>query len=258
MRIGLFLKREVIDDDFEAKTISLIKSKGHVYDNENPEFVFSVGGDGTFLKAVHKYLDKLDSITFVCFNKGNLGYFSDFVVEDMEHVLEEINGKEFESRKYRLLKAMIDKEVVYAVNEIRIENPFHTLISEVYVNGSYLETFRGNGLVVSTSIGSTAYNKSLGGAVVEPSLEVMQVNEIAPINNRLFSSLGSSLVLSDKNVVTFKGDYSKVLVGYDYLIKSELHTNEIKIELSDKRVSVLSKKSKTYINKLSDSFVMRK
>ena len=188
----------------------------------------------------------------------NVGYFSDFVVEDMEHVLEEINGKEFESRKYRLLKAMIDKEVVYAVNEIRIENPFHTLISEVYVNGSYLETFRGNGLVVSTSIGSTAYNKSLGGAVVEPYLEVMQVNEIAPINNRLFSSLGSSLVLSDKNVVTFKGDYSKVLVGYDYLIKSELHTNEIKIELSDKRVSVLSKKAKTYINKLSDSFVMRK
>ena len=92
MRIGLFIKHQVVDSEFEANLIKRLESKGHIFDNENPELVFSIGGDGTFLKATHLYLDKLDKVVFACINKGQLGYFSDFFVEDIDDILDNFNS----------------------------------------------------------------------------------------------------------------------------------------------------------------------
>ncbi len=255
MRIGLFIKHEVVSKELEESLIERVKKSGHVFDNDNPQYVFTIGGDGTFLKAVHKYLDKLASVVFVCVNKGKLGYFSDFVIEEFDEVLAKLGSSDYVTNSYNLLKAKMNNEEIFAVNEIRIENPFHTLISEVYVDNNYLETFRGNGLMVCTAIGSTAYNKSLEGAVIDPSLNVMELNEIAPINNRLFTSLKSPIVLSEKHTITFKGDFASVIIGYDYLIKKDYNSNEIEFSISDKKVTLLNKKEHRYIRKLSDSFV---
>ena len=76
MRIGLFIKYEVVDSSFEESLIKKINSFGHSFDNENPEVVLSVGGDGTFLKAVQKYLPIINNVKFLCLNKGKLGFFS--------------------------------------------------------------------------------------------------------------------------------------------------------------------------------------
>ena len=258
MKIGLFIKHEVVSKELEESLIQKVKNSGHELDDENPQVVFTVGGDGTFLKAVHKYLDKLEGITFVCVNKGNLGYFSNFVIEEFDEILAKLGSGDFVTNSYHLLNAKMNNEEIYAVNEIRIENPFHTLISDVYIDDDHLETFRGNGLMVCTAIGSTAYNKSLGGSVIDPSLNVMELSEIAPINNRLFTSLGSPIVLSSEHKVTFKGDFSSVIIGYDYLIKKDYNSNEIVFSLSNKKVNVLNKKNHRYVKKLSDSFVSRK
>ena len=258
MKIGLFIKHEVVSKELEESLIQKVLSSGHQIDDENPEYVFSIGGDGTFLKAVHKYLNKLDRITFVCINKGNLGYFSDFVLEEFDVILVELGSSDSVTNSYSLLKAKMNNEEIYAVNEIRIENPFHTLISDVYIDDEHLETFRGNGLMLCTAIGSTAYNKSLGGSVIDPSLNVMELSEIAPINNRLFTSLGSPIVLSSERKVTFKGDFTNVIIGYDYLIKKDYNSNEITFSLSNKKVTILNKKNHRYIKKLSESFVGRK
>lgn len=257
MEIGLFVKNEVVPTSLVDELVKKIKSLGHSYNNENPEIVFTIGGDGTFLKAVHFYLKKLEDITFVCLNKGKLGYFSDFKVEDFEDILESFTLDKFKINEMRLVKAEFDNEEIYAVNEIRIENPFRTLTCEVYVNGDYLETFRGNGLVISTSSGSSAYNKSLGGAVIDNSLELLELNEIAPINNRLYSSLHSPLIVSGDSLITFKGDISTSVLGYDHLVKKDYKSKEISFSLSNKKVSVLSKKETSFINKINNAFISK-
>ena len=65
MRIGLFIKYEVVDKSFEEEMIKKIKSFGHSFDNENPDVVLSIGGDGTFLKAVQKYIDRINDVKFL-------------------------------------------------------------------------------------------------------------------------------------------------------------------------------------------------
>ena len=256
MRIGLFVKENKLSNEYVNGVIEKIKSHNHVFDNENPQYVLSLGGDGTFLQAVHKYLDILDQVIFICVNKGNLGYFSDFLDEDLDDVLSNLDN--YVVNRYRLLSTSANGETIYAVNEIRIENPFHTLKSEVFINNEYLESFRGNGLVVSTALGSTAYNKSLGGAIVDLSLEIMQMSEIAPINNCMFESLKSSLVLPDSAVIKFKGDFASVVIGYDYLVKKDYKSNEIEFRLSDKKVALLNKKDHSNTKKLNKSFIERR
>ena len=74
-----------------------------------------------------------------------------------------------------------------ALNEatMKTENG-STLVVDVNIRGKHFERFRGDGLCISTPSGSTAYNKALGGALIHPSLEAMQIAEIASINNRVF------------------------------------------------------------------------
>ena len=258
MKIGLFIKYEVVDKSFEESIKKKIMSFGYSIDNSNPDYVFSFGGDGTFLKAVQKYLSQLDHVKFVCVNKGKLGFFCDFKEEELDEILSNLDGDKYSLSSYRLLTARINNEDIFAVNEVRIENPFHTLTSEVLVNGSELETFRGNGLVVCSAIGSSAYNKSLGGALLDSALEVMQIKEIAPISNCLYTSLINPLVVPSTSKITFKGNFKEVVLGYDHLTKKELSTSEITISLSDKKVKIVSKKDRDYIKKINSSFLSRR
>ena len=258
MRIGLFIKNEVKDSNFERDLINKISSYGHAVDNDNPEVVLTIGGDGTFLKAVQKYLDRIDEVKFLCVNKGRLGYFSDFRIDELEEALSKLGNNELINNSYRLVSANINGEDIFAVNEIRIENPFHTLTCEVFVDDVLLETFRGNGLVVSTSLGSSGYNRSLGGAIVDLKMESLQLSEVAPLNNCLYSSLKSSLVLSSDSKVTFKGEFNGVVVGYDHLTKSNPVLKEFAIYLSDKKLTILNRKDRKYAKKLNESFIERR
>ena len=91
---------------------------------------------------------------------------------------------------------MVMKRDTLLLNEatMKTENG-STLVVDVNIRGKHFERFRGDGLCISTPSGSTAYNKALGGALIHPSLEAMQIAEIASINNRVFRTVGSPLVL---------------------------------------------------------------
>lgn len=255
MKIGLFYKQNKLSKDYIDKLSTIIKSAGFELDNNSPEVVIFVGGDGTFLRAVHHYLDYLSKIKFVGLNKGHLGYFLNYHEEELPLLLENLKNSKCHEESYRLLKASYTNNEIYAINEIRIESPFQTIIADVEINGKHLESFRGNGLVVSTSLGSSAYNKSLSGAIVSPRLEVMELTEIAPINNRVDHSLRSSLILDANSEIVLKPKTGNIIIGYDELISEDKHSDVIKFSLSDKKVSLLYKEDYDYITHLSKTFI---
>ena len=73
MKIGIFYKKE----NQEIIDLIIAEANKHHFeiDNNHPDVVFSIGGDGTFLRAVHKYIDALDEVRFVGINSGSLGFF---------------------------------------------------------------------------------------------------------------------------------------------------------------------------------------
>lgn len=254
MKIALFYKKDKTDSKFISFVESKVLEHGFELVNSQPDIVLYVGGDGSFLRAVHQYVNQLEKVQFIGLCTGHLGFFYSYQQDEIDQLLEDIKTSSLKKQQYRLLEASIGLERLYAINEIRIESPFHALISDVEINGEYLETFRGNGLVVCSSIGSSAYNKSLGGAVSSPSLEVMQLSEIAPINNRVYKSLHSSLVLDDTNVITLKTKTENILIGFDELVSDTKFASEIAFRLSNKKATVLYKKDYSYISLIRETF----
>ena len=132
------------------------------------------------------------------------------------------------------------------------------MICNVYIDGELLENFRGNGLNFSTSIGSSAYNRSLGGPLMDPNIESIIVGEVASINHNAYRSLNSFLVLDENNYITLRGKFKRCLIGYDHMfvnIDSEKITDEIKVRLSDKKVRLLHYKKIPYFYRLRKAFV---
>lgn len=225
-----------------------------------PDIVLFVGGDGTFLRAVNNFLDNINAIKFIGIHTGSLGFFCDFSLEEVDQVIEEILSEDKLIRQYRLLEATLVTGVItrhyFAVNEIRIENAQHTIISDVLIDDQYLETFRGNGLLVSSQLGSSGYNKSIGGAVIESGLELLELSEIAPLSNNIYRPLNSSLILSGKRIITFKGVAGETLLGYDYQSeKIEGDKYVLNVKLSDKKVSLIHNKKRPYLTILNNAFI---
>ena len=259
MKIRVFTNPQRKDNAIKEDIENLLLSSGLDIDNDYPDIVLYLGGDGTFLRAVENYIDELDEVKFVGINFGKLGFFYDYQREDLEALIRDIIANDFEETEHSLVKARIvseDKiETVYAVNEIRVESPFHTLICDVLINNKVLETFHGNGLLVASCLGSSAYNKSLGGAVVQPTLECLQLTEIAAIQNNINRSLGSSLIVGPKDVVSLRGEFRNSVVSFDYQCIDDIALKEITISLSDKKVRVLHPVGHSYIKKLKRSFI---
>lgn len=260
MKVTIYDKHPENHPDITQSLCTHINKYNFEIDESNPDVVFCVGGDGTFLKAVHQFINKLENILFVgiCV-PGSFGFFYDGNSKDIPSIFESLKNKDANIEKCYLLSAEIisgdKKDVLHAVNEIRIENPFHTLISDVDVDGKHLEVFRGNGLVVSSAIGSSAYNRSLGGALIDSSLKLIELTEIASIQHNEYRSLGSSLILDGKSVISLSGDFSNVVVGYDSFTHSNKEFSQIKITLSNKCVKLLRGSNYSYIQKLEKSYI---
>lgn len=181
-----------------------------VYDENEPDIVISVGGDGTLLHAFHHYKHRLEETAFVGVHTGHLGFYADWMPEEVEKLVIHIAKTPFQVVDYPLLEVTIryidgEKENRYlALNECTVKATEGSLEMAVEIKGEPFETFRGDGLCLSTPSGSTAYNKALNGAIIHPSLASIQLAEMASINNRVFRTVGSPLVLPQHHTCLLK------------------------------------------------------
>ncbi len=227
---------------------------------QNPELVIFIGGDGTFLRAVQQYLPQIDDTTFIGVHTGTLGFFCDYHETEIEQLMIDLPKAQTLAHSYRLLelnrKYLGGIDIHYAINEVRLENPFHTLVSDVYIDDVLLETFRGNGLIVASTLGSSGYNKSLGGALINTKLATMQLTEVATLQNNAYRSLGSSLVCASDEKITFKGKFDHAVIGFDHLVLENHHqVNEMTISLSKKLVHIVHQINRRYPEILRKSFI---
>lgn len=232
---------------------SLIKH-GFVVDEANPEFVFSLGGDGTMLEAIHKYMH-LDDVKFIGINYGKLGFYTDFVKDDLD-IVDLIINKNYKTEEFRLLELDVNNNKYYALNEILVINPVHTQNIKVLVDNAELETFRGTGLVLSTPSGSTAFNKSLGGSILAPSIDGYQLTEMASINNRVYKTLSSSLVLASKNIVSLNFKTTDGLqIQVDGKVVNDNEFDNVQIKMAAKKVKLITKNDTLFLERVKKSFL---
>ncbi len=117
-------------------------------------------------------------------------------------------------------------------------------------------SFRGNGLCISTPSGSTAYNKSIGGAVIYPGSPLMQLTEVAGIQHNAYRSLGSSLILDAAKVIRLEGGhFDQVYLGIDHLSYSIEKVEYIEVRIAEKKVNFIEYKNKSFIQRIRGAFI---
>lgn len=249
-------KGDEVSQNVSNRIIEKLKEGNAIEDSNSPEIVITVGGDGTMLRAIHDYLDKLDSIMFVGIHAGTLGFFTNYTIEQVDKLCEDILTKTPEIREHSLLEIRFSNEKFYAVNELRIENIYHTQTIDMYINNDYLQTFKGNGVCLSTSVGSTGYNRSLNGPIIDSSLNLMVLTEIAGIHHRKYKSLQSPLVMgaeTEFKMVLSKSD--KIVLGIDHFNITPEKNADVCCKLSNKAVKMAFYESFSYTKRLHRAFI---
>lgn len=253
----------VKQDDFSSNIASMLKKKLEgilIEDTCHPDLIISIGGDGTMLYAVHEYFHLVDDCFFIGVHTGTLGFYTDYQANELDVLVEDIKRGEYSVTNRSALEIDVNyndgRMVYYALNEMRLENPHFTQVVNVYINDEYLETFRGNGLCISTPSGSTAYNKSLSGAVVHPDLKVMQMTEIAGIHHNAYRSLGSSILLGECDTITLKCDnFESVFIGVDQFSYDLNRFESVNVSLSKHVVKCIQYRPLSFITRIRRSFI---
>lgn len=188
---------EVMDDD------KIYEREGAAFfqDGKAPDAVIVLGGDGTMLRAARDFVE--EGIPLLGVNLGTLGYLAEVDKSNIVSALEKlINGDFFIEERMMLEGSVLrDSRVVastIALNDISVLKslPYRAINFDVYVNGQFLKSYGADGVIVSTPTGSTGYNLSAGGPIVEPCADLLVMTPVCPhtINSR-------SIVLSGEDEI---------------------------------------------------------
>jgi NAD+ kinase len=150
------------------------------------ELMISLGGDGTFLKAVSFIRDS--GVPILGINTGRLGFLSNLSKNQIDQTLQRFNAGQYEFQKRSLLRVHTENDLFadenFALNELTLQKKDTSSMIKVhaYLGDKFLNTYWADGLIVATPTGSTAYSLSCGGPIITPGCQVHILTPIAPHN----------------------------------------------------------------------------
>lgn len=231
---------------------------------DNTELIVIIGGDGTFLQAIHA-LD-FPSVPLIGINTGHLGFFQEIMPDRLDDFIFNYTQGKYSLQNMQTVRAVIDhagvSEVITGLNEIIIasaDNFSHSIHFNISIGGSFIERFSGDGLLISTPAGSTAYNYSLGGSIVDPRLKLLQATPIAPMNTTAYRSFTSSILLPPDLTMTIVPDdlpsNRDITVAYDGISRHYDDIERVEVMLSDTSIRLMRFESYDFWTKVKSKFL---
>ncbi len=225
---------------------------------EDSDCCIVLGGDGTMLEAARS-LAFLD-IPIIGVNLGTMGYLAEVEKSNIDEALSRLISGEYEIEDRMMLHGSINGKEDYALNDIVISraSAIQAINYNIYVDDLLLCSYHADGIIISTPTGSTGYNMSAGGPIVEPSGNMILLTPICPhtLNSR-------SMVLSaDKSITIELTDGSrkrdnKVVAAFDGSGVIDMNVGDrIEINKSGKKTKILRLNRVSFLEVLSKKFSM--
>ena len=261
-KVALLASRNPKSEVVSKELWKRLREENFILTPKNPDIVISIGGDGMLLSAFHKYEKLIDRVRFVGIHTGHLGFYTDYRDFEVENLVENLKLDTGARVSYPILNVKVkltDGRIVEmkALNEATIKRLSKTMVADIIINNVPFERFRGDGISVSTPTGSTAYNKSLGGAVLHPTIEALQIAEVASLNNRVYRTLGSSIVVPKKDKIVIEPKHSdrySIAVDNKTIIYDNIDCIEYQIDNS--KIHFVATPSHTsFWNRVKDAFI---
>ena len=172
-------------------------------DDFNADYVISMGGDGTFLKAAVRV--GIKSIPLIGINMGRLGFLADVLPGEVESALEAVFDGNYNIEEHTAIQISTNggdfDGCHYALNDIAVlKRDIASMIGiHTSIDGSFLVNYQADGLIVSTPTGSTAYSLSNGGPIIVPQTRTLCLTPVAPHSLNI-----RPIVISDSSTVTLE------------------------------------------------------
>lgn len=189
------------------------------------DIVISLGGDGTILRLIHNFPNLKAPIVGV--NLGSLGFMADVPITEIYPTLEDLLKHNYTVQERLMMEGYSSQgKSCIAVNEIVIHRAQNPCLIElaIHIDGTYLNTFSADGIIVSTPSGSTAYSLAAGGPILTPEVEAYVITPISPhtISNRPI------VVMPQKDIqIQYISEYNPVEVSYDGFPLTLISTGEV-------------------------------
>ncbi len=168
------------------KDISIFSSFDiEIQDLKDIELLVVLGGDGTLL-GIARSLNESFNAPILGINIGNLGFLTSVDISDIDNALEKIEEKKYKVVDRMMLNCKVEsnenKEEFKALNDVVIARGTLSRMVKftIFVDGKIYSTFKGDGLIIATPTGSTAYSFSAGGPFIYPDLELITITPICP------------------------------------------------------------------------------
>jgi len=221
--------------------------------DDSLEVMLTVGGDGTFLRAV-TYIRDLN-IPVLGINIGRLGFLATVQKENIPEAINILLSKEYNIYERSLLTVTSNKKIKelsdlnFALNEISVSrrNSTSMISVETYLDDEYLTSYWADGLIVSTPTGSTGYSLSCGGPVITPSTKSFVLTPIAPHNLN-----ARPLVIPDETKIKMKiiAREKQALLSLDSRVATVENYSEICIEKAAFTLKTIQLKDQTFLKTL--------
>ncbi len=219
------------------------------------DIVVSIGGDGTFLKTARLSQGK----PIVGINTGTLGFLTEVMPENIEKAIKDIldGNYHFEERMMlegEIIKANGDRiRIPESLNEIAIsKNAFGVVRFDVAVDDRLINSYTADGMLVCTPTGSTAYNLSCGGPIVDPTAHIITLTAIAP-----HTILNRSVILSDDSIVELEitelRKNTSAYVLHDGKSIELFSKDTVKIKKSDKITKIIKLEDRSFIDNVREN-----
>ncbi len=254
-----------VNQNVKAKRIAKIvekamKKAGFLIVDEQYDLAIAIGGDGSFLRMVRN--NNFDSnIYYLGINAGTLGFLQEGKLDCIEELVSSLKNGDFHFSEIGVQETVVqcgkNSHFFYSLNEIVIRDKcLNTTYFDVLIDQQLLEHYVGDGMLVATSIGSTAYNLSFGGSVVFDDFHTLQLTPIAPLNSKVNRTLRNSVIIPENRVITFlpKKDHESLLVAVDGENHSFEHVDSI-ITVVEKKTIRCVRFSETYVEKINEKFL---
>jgi len=251
----LNMVKDKFNKNFDLEEIIVFDSfhtNKQVFDSKM-DLLIVLGGDGTIL-SVAREMNKKASVPIFGINIGNLGFLSSIEISDIDIAIEMIKNKEYTIEKRMLLKCELGKGITKTIetglNDIVLaRGTLSRMVKfQVLVDNKLYSTFKGDGLIVATPTGSTAYSYSAGGPFIYPNLDLITLTPICPHSNSIHT-----IVLSGSSTIEIIPEIGEeeIYVTVDgqkaTKVKQEM---AIKISRAKKHVEVLLFKDYDYFKVL--------
>ena len=248
----VYARRRLLEN-FDSETAALVKELDLNEFEKHADVVVSFGGDGTMLTAVHNMLNT--DVPIMGINVGKLGFLAEFSIERLDESLKNLVNGEYRVVDRTCLTTKIEDSEYYALNDFVIEKRdiSQMITVKTYSDDHYVGDYTGDGIIISTPTGSTAYSLSCDGPIIAPSTDVLCITPISPHSLTL-----RPLVIPDRSEVRIEvqsHDRHAILVADGKVKRTLKKGQDVSIRLSESKVKLIKPSDTSYYDVLRNKLL---